>query len=85
MNEAEGRRQGRDRLHDEAHVRILAVAESKLVAGDLVARHEEVVAIIPVVVAAAIDRVRAAKHLLLVFLKQVPHVARRILQDDEFA
>ena len=65
-------------------MRILPVAESKLVAGDLVARHEEVVAIIAAAAAAA-DRVRAAKHLLLVFLEQVPHVARRVLQDDEFA
>ena len=64
-------------------MRILPVAESKLVAGDLVARHEEVVAIIAA--AAAADRVRAAKHLLLVFLEQVPHVARRVLQDDSFA
>ena len=66
-------------------MRILPVAESKLVAGDLVARHEEVVAIIAAAAAAAADRVRAAKHLLLVFLEQVPHVARRVLQDDEFA
>ena len=81
MDETEGRRQGRDRLDDEADVRVLPIAEPELVAGDLVARREEV----PVAISATSDRVGAAEHLLLVFLEQVPHVARRVLQDDEFA